>query len=477
MAQLNKKQYLERLKTAAQNNRIIQDQTREYLRTVKDGGIPEPTGYTIEEEEKDRALQSNRAFENLNQIMRAVEVNNVMGFLTDLDELVEFNRFFPQLKSEIKGQKNLSALIFRDIWDRFKRKLSITGDTGILFQDPEKLKDKIVAKTLEGISKLSAKQQGIMLLIKGDKSGIISGREGELLVRLTRLQSMGYVDLWNQLESYLSPEEIKEDEFFILDKKMTDVARIVPITLKRAPASSSPNPYYATSPKRSQQIRRIIIEEFRFNIPVKFISNKKSGSGIPRGGRCCGKGIDILPNEALKIHKNIIFKGYGKVSERPKKSRSDNYASFGKYLLHLPSLYRGYLNIKYKTYKSIKNMPKRLISNNLKSMILHILQNGQFPTYMYDNLNDKDKRYFDEVVQFVKLEGDNAIDFLNYKSSTANERDKDIQRYELLRGELMSGNNNPVIIQELKLLVWKMAKDKNISKKDMNETMYMLAML
>lgn len=157
------------------------------------------------------------------------------------------------------------------------------------------------------------------------------------------------------------------------------------------------------------------------------------------------------------------------------KQRSDNYAKFGKYLIHIPSLNNGYINLKYKSYSKIKNFPKKIITSKVQNLIKNILKNGEFSQTSYDKLSKSDKKQFDQIIEFSKLADEEARRFLNYKSQKSEDRDKDIQRFELLKGEIMSGNNNPVVIQELKMLVLKLANDGNISKKDFNDIMYLLA--
>lgn len=164
--------------------------------------------------------------------------------------------------------------------------------------------------------------------------------------------------------------------------------------------------------------------------------------------------------------------------ERQKKGREDNYALLGKYLIHLPSLHQGYLNLKYvNSYRGIKNHPKERITNNIQKLIWYILKRGEYPADLYKALSKKEKIRFDKIVEFAKLYAQDAIDFLNYKSEMSQEREKDLTRFDLLRGEIMAGNNNPIIIQELKLLILKLYKDKSISRDDYNEIIHSIALI
>lgn len=468
MAQLNKQRYLKRLQTAIGNNEIIREETTDYFRTVKTQGVPEPIGYTIEQEEKNYTLQREKAFENLQKISRGDEITKFMNDnLSDLNELVKFNNQFVLYLDELRGQRQLSALRLQSTYDKFREKMTLSDDTGIL-------PTGLTKTDLEKLARESL-NMAITVLKLGDVKKTID--------ELAKLQPLKPTELYHEFNSILEPDELKDGEvkLYIGDDKLGTPQFVVKVLDER---KASGLPYYR-SPTKGEQLRETIYRRTGTLLPTieKTKSKKKKGKGlIRRNKKCCG-GYDepvITPKSDLldfKINDKLKFEGYGTPKNRPKKSRKDLYANFGNYLIHLPSLNNGYLNIKYKTYKAIKNMPKQLITNDVKELIKEILKTSKFSVKKYENLDYGDKILIDEIIQFCKLEGNDAINFLNYKSTKSNERDKDLKRFNLLVGEISSGNNNPVIIQELKLLLFKMYKENNISNDDFRNTLYMLSII
>ena len=211
------------------------------------------------------------------------------------------------------------------------------------------------------------------------------------------------------------------------------------------------------APKKLGQIKEIVYRKF--------------------GDYIVGKGLLDIEMAPDKFVSDVLTLGPDN-QETIRTPRENNYSKFGKYVIHLPSLSDGYINLKYKkSFGHIKRFPKKMISSKIKQLIKHILAEGQFPEDLYLSLSKKDKAQFDEIVDFSRLDNEEAVNFLKYRSQKSKDRDKDIERFDLLRGSLMAGNNSDEILRELKVLLHKMKKDKTISQTDFNELIYIMSMM
>lgn len=456
MAQLNKAKYLKRLEIESENNSEINQKQKEfYDKNFKNEIEPISQYSTTAEELADRTLQRDKAFQNLLKITTQRDAGVITSRLQDAGEIDDFNRFFSPFSNEIKGQSNISPTTFDLLWDRYKTKLRDAAPEGIAFEDPLQTE----AKRLKLISDIG--DEVFSSTLKSKKYAA----EAIALANYYDLMSLSAVDLKPIFDSVMTEDEEKERKILIT----TDIKppnRMI-MKLKEQTAKGRPETYY-NKPKKAIQAREIVYRKTGVLLLV--------GTGV----------VPVPPNvfipEEMKcscpLKKKVLEPEPDNIPPRQKKNSSfDKYAKFGKYIIHIPSLNDGYINIKYKTRSKIKNFPKKRISSEIAHLINYILRDGQFPSDLYLALSDKDKKQFDEIITFSRLNDEKGLDFLEYNSSMAKERDRDINRFDLLRGEIMAGNNNPVHIKELKMLVFKMARENSISKSDFNEVMYMLALI
>ena len=467
MAQLNKAKYLKRLELESQNNAQILSKQKTYYDDVANNVVPPVAQYsTIAEELEDRVLQREKAFNNLKKITGTREAGVIVNNLQNEGEIDDFNRFFVPFVAELKGQSGLSPTTFDLVWERYKDKLKVAAPEGIAFEDPVEEEKK----RLQLIKDITTDVQGVL-------------DEGQFTVAkllYDNFKKLPGSKIKIEIDNYLTPEEEKEKEIEITESISPLVRKTIPFNIK---VDKNSNEYY------SKPIKKVLVRELFYRttgiLPppggivkgVGVIGNKayskvSRGRGItPLGDSSTSEPVLIVRDE-LKVLPETRF------PRKPRQSkRYSNYAKFGQFMLHLPSVEAGYINLKYDSYATIKNFPKRAVSSSVRKLIHHILRDEQFPATSYADLSKNDKIQFDEIVSFARLPEDKHHDFLKYNSSKALERDRDLQRFELLKGEIGSGNNNPVHICELKLLVLKMAKDGAISAADRNEVLYSLALI
>lgn len=76
---------------------------------------------------RDEIAQREIALKNLQSILDITESRNALQFLSKLNEVVEFNSYFDGFSKFIEGQTNLTANIFRALWENYKKKLLSEG--------------------------------------------------------------------------------------------------------------------------------------------------------------------------------------------------------------------------------------------------------------------------------------------------------------------------------------------------------------
>ena len=170
------------------------------------------------------------------------------------------------------------------------------------------------------------------------------------------------------------------------------------------------------------------------------------------------------PNEPI-INLNLGGEGYG-FHHRVKHYRAirnrhivgkgilpDNndevkYLTIGKLCVHLPSLYKGYLNLKYaKSLGPFPKIPKTEISNQFGELVLKLPKEG-LNQAIFNSLSNKEKILFENVARYCDI--NKQIGFSSFLSDELKEK---LKRYNILIGEVEAGQNNPEVFKELKQLI------------------------
>jgi len=145
------------------------------------------------------------------------------------------------------------------------------------------------------------------------------------------------------------------------------------------------------------------------------------------------------------------------------------YRQFGRYLIHMPSLQKNLLNVKFPSFASHPKMPQRVVSDELVALITKILETEQMNAPLYAALSESDKEYFDTLAHTCKVGGKLGI--------VKKENNADMQRFQVVRGEILSGNDAPQLIKELKHLTLKLVTEGKIPKRSAHDLLIEISLL
>jgi hypothetical protein len=139
----------------------------------------------------------------------------------------------------------------------------------------------------------------------------------------------------------------------------------------------------------------------------------------------------------------------------------DTYKSFGKHILHYPQLRdTNTLNIKFPS--GTKNyVKKQIISNDYKDLIMDILERGKVSDGLYDRLGEDEKQHFTKIVK-----GAGLMEQLKVKPPKDKNMKVLAERFKILRGQFMAGNNAPTLIEELKKIIVIFMENSILTKED-----------
>lgn len=151
------------------------------------------------------------------------------------------------------------------------------------------------------------------------------------------------------------------------------------------------------------------------------------------------------------------------VESKLKYDKSNKYLEFGKFIINMNLLNKNILLLKYKnSYAPIPNLRRTMISDDLKNMVFYLLDTGEINYQTGMSLNNLEKEIFDIL---ISKSGLNIM--LKYdKNKMKEDLDLIIEQYEILKGEIIAGNDNPKIIKDLKDILRKLVKYKKVSQSD-----------
>jgi hypothetical protein len=145
-----------------------------------------------------------------------------------------------------------------------------------------------------------------------------------------------------------------------------------------------------------------------------------------------------LLNESISgngLRKKMYGRGMPLPRNPSKKSLND-----GKFTLDLDKLKRNILSVTYSSCRAvIPSLKKEHISNDVKNMITDIVE-GKYNASFFNKMKQDDQRIVSNFVRVLKIPDIDMSEF-----------DEAYQlHYEVLLGEINSGNNNPALKRELK---------------------------
>ena len=175
------------------------------------------------------------------------------------------------------------------------------------------------------------------------------------------------------------------------------------------------------------------------------------GSGFK--GKMSGRGLGSF----------AVDYNYG-VEEEPK------YMQFGKLIMNKQKLNKGIISLKRPAGSYIPGLPAQRVSNRLASL-LKTITGGGVPSF--DELNSLDadeKAYLNKVAKVSNIDAKISIPTPNKDAD-----EKLINEFEILRGEIMAGNDNKDLIKKFKVKLVDMSNKQLLPKQQARELLMDLA--
>lgn len=196
-----------------------------------------------------------------------------------------------------------------------------------------------------------------------------------------------------------------------------------------------------------------------------FIPNLTGGSGFKQGERPSRD--TLLDNYQVRTSRGrpkgrtpIIQKiAYGQgITPNPK------YYPFGRYLIDSNNLAQDVISIKNMKGGSLKGFQNKKVSRHMASLVRKIIGGQILSSSDTDSLTQDEREYLHSVAK-----KSNILDKFDIPAPTKDSKEKELHSFEVMKGEIMAGNDNKEFIKRFKVLLSKLQRDGDLPRKEVEE--------
>lgn len=176
------------------------------------------------------------------------------------------------------------------------------------------------------------------------------------------------------------------------------------------------------------------------------------------GGSLCSKKMKRMKGGSVRIDVNA---GMPLQTETEKPI---NYVPFGRYIINRNKLNDGVVMIKRPNGAFMGDLQSRRVSNNLRNIFQKVV-GGNVPNFQdFSKLDNDEIEYLHYVAKKTNL-----LDKLQVPTPNKDTEEKMVSRYEVLRGQIIAGNDNKELIKEFKKLLLDMSDKKLLPRRQVSD--------
>jgi hypothetical protein len=181
-------------------------------------------------------------------------------------------------------------------------------------------------------------------------------------------------------------------------------------------------------------------------------SESNPRSPKPEGGR----GVMVMGGR-----KPILIKKIGRGLEPVE---TPSHIQFGKYLLHANNMNKSVLSVHHKGGGRVQSIPVQTMSEDLRDFIVEVLQNKKASQKLFSRLPLSEQKLFEKMSK-----GAGVHHTLGLKPVKSDEDEKLEDRFEVLKGEWLAGNNSHELVRELRKIVIYFMEEGRLTKSQARE--------
>jgi hypothetical protein len=198
--------------------------------------------------------------------------------------------------------------------------------------------------------------------------------------------------------------------------------------------------------------------------PPTPVAAQLGGNGIKRKPRM-GTGL-VKKNYNVLQDKDIDWKSGVSV---PNVAR---YVPFGRFVINKRRLGEGIISIRTPCGACLNDIKSERVSPNILSVVRTILGGGS-PTFEdIERMSDDERNYIHRLASRASL-----TDRLSIPAPDKKKDEQDINQFEIMKGQIMAGNDSHKLHKDFKLLVMKLMDKKLLPKRQATDILFKMATL
>jgi len=148
------------------------------------------------------------------------------------------------------------------------------------------------------------------------------------------------------------------------------------------------------------------------------------------------------------------------------------FIPFGRFVINKNRLDKGVLAIKRPSGSVIAQFPSQRISPKVQKILTNMIGGSLHSFEDYSELDDDERTYLHRLSEFSNIDSR-----LRLPAPKLNKDDQDTNRFEILKGQILAGNDNPSMVKEFKLLILKLSRNKLLPSGQTKDLLMTLAEL
>lgn len=198
--------------------------------------------------------------------------------------------------------------------------------------------------------------------------------------------------------------------------------------------------------------------------PPTPLAEPMGGNGIKRKPRV-GTGL-VKKNYNVLQDKDIDWKSGVSV---PNVAR---YIPFGRFVINKRRLGEGIISIRTPCGACLNDIKSERVSPNILSVVRTMLGGGS-PTFEdIERMSDDERNYIHRLASRASL-----TDRLSIPAPDKKKDEQDINQFEIMKGQIMAGNDSHKLHKDFKLLVMKLMEKKLLPKRQATDILFKMATL
>lgn len=157
----------------------------------------------------------------------------------------------------------------------------------------------------------------------------------------------------------------------------------------------------------------------------------------------------------------------------PKKNRQKlGFCPFGKYIIDVIGLDDDVISIRSSSKAPIPSIPRQRVSKRVSS-VLKTIAGGGMPSYEdIGELKNDEKKFLNKVLKTARLS-----DKIKVPNPDKSKEDAEMERFNILKGQIIAGNDSSELIKEFKGLLVKYKKEGRLPSREVNEILSELLLI